>query len=212
MASSNPLSLSARSKAARDQRWKSEVGTNGLKVERRFTQAGKDPYASITFEQRVSRITNPDGSIVFEMKDIEIPTGWSQVATDILAQKYFRKKGVPQTDRKTGKPLKDKEGNVILGSETSAKQVMNRLAGTWRSWGEKYGYFETSEDAQAFEDEMKYTLMTQAGAPNSPQWFNTGLAFAYGIIGSAQGHFYVDEKTGQLQQSEDAYTRPQPHA
>lgn len=196
--------LSVRSQESRHRLWKSHVGSKGLKIARRFTQKGKDPYASIAFELRTSRITNPDGSVVFEMKDIEVPKSWSQVATDILAQKYFRKKGVPQ--------LKDKKGHPMLGSEWSAKQVMNRLAGTWRYWAERSGYFETVQDAQAFEDEMKYTLMTQAGAPNSPQWFNTGLAWAYGITGAAQGHFYVDDSTGELKSSEDAYTRPQPHA
>ncbi len=176
-----------------------QVGEKGLKIERRFTQKGKNPYDGIKFEKRSSKITNPDGSVVFEAKAVEVPAEWSQVATDVLAQKYFRKKGVPQKG--------DKDG-----SETSAKQVMGRLAGTWRHWGEKYGYFETKGDADAFEDEMSYLLMTQRSAPNSPQWFNTGLAHAYGITGSAQGHHYVDENTGKLAKSKDAYTRPQPHA
>ncbi len=172
----------------------------GLSIPRRFTKKGLDPLDSTTYELRTSRITNPDGSAVFEMKDVEVPSGWTQVATDILAQKYFRKKGVP--DSKGGR----------LGSEWSAKQVMHRLAGTWRHWGEKYGYFATKEDAQTFEDEMQYMLIHQMGAPNSPQWFNTGLAFAYGITGEAQGHYYVDPASGEIKKSTDAYTHPQPHA
>lgn len=172
----------------------------GLKIKRHFTKKGKDPFDGILFELRTSRITNPDGSVVFEMKDIEVPASWTQVATDVLAQKYFRKKGVPQSDGKT------------LGAEWSAKQVVTRLAGTWRHWGEKYGYFDTKEDAQVFQDEMSYLLISQASAPNSPQWFNTGLAWAYGIKGGAQGHWYAEEGTGELKLSEDAYTRPIPHA
>ncbi len=193
------------------EREKANIGKKGLKIQRMFTQKDKDRYESIEFEKRVSRITNPDGSIVFEMKDIEIPKEWSQIATDILAQKYFRKRGVPQLNKK-GEVRKDKNGDPILGSETSAKETINRLAGSWRWWGEKYGYFDTKEDAQAFEDEVAYMLMTQIAAPNSPQWFNTGLNWAYGITGQAQGHWYVDPDTKELKQSEDAYTRAQPHA
>lgn len=171
-----------------------------LTVKRRFTTKGKDPLEGITYELRTSRITNPDGSAVFEMKDVEVPASWSQVATDILAQKYFRKKGVP--DAKGGRN----------GSEWSAKQVVRRLAGTWRHWGEQHSYFATKEDAQAFEDETAYMLITQMAAPNSPQWFNTGLNFAYGITSDAQGHYYVDPKSGEMKKGEDAYTHPQPHA
>lgn len=149
---------------------------------------------------RTSRITNPDGSVVFEMKNVEVPSGWTQVATDILAQKYFRKKGV--SNEKGGRN----------SSEWSAKQVMTRLAGTWRYWGEKYGYFASKEDAQTFEDEMQYMLIHQMGAPNSPQWFNTGLAWAYGITGESQGHYYVDPDSGEMKKSTDAYSHPQPHA
>ncbi|MFA5843067.1 MAG: adenosylcobalamin-dependent ribonucleoside-diphosphate reductase [Candidatus Gracilibacteria bacterium] len=201
-----------RTKKSRDDLFSNEVGEKGLKVARIFTKPGHDPYEGILFESRTSRITNPDGSTVFEMKDLEVPSTWSQVATDILAQKYFRKKGVPQLDRKTGEPLKNEDGTPMLGSEWSSKQVMYRLAGTWRHWGEKYGYFETKDDADAFQAELEYMLMNQYAAPNSPQWFNTGLHFAYGIEGNSQGHFYVEEKTGKLERSKDAYTRPQPHA
>ena len=183
----------------------------GLKIPRLFTEKGKNPFDSFEYELRTSRITNPDGSVVFEMKDIEVPKHWSQVATDILAQKYCRKKGVPQRG-KDGKLLKDHNGNVITGVENSVKMVAGRLAVTWRHWAQKYGYFESREDAEAFEDEMKYMLVAQMGAPNSPQWFNTGLAHAYGITGDAQGHYYVDPETDKLMKSKDAYTRPQPHA
>jgi len=145
------------------------------------------------------------------MDDIEVPSQWSQMATDILAQKYFRKTGVPQTD-KTGKPVLDKEGNQILGSEISLKQVVHRMAGAWRYWGEKYNYFDTPEDAQNFYDELAYMLLNQSAAPNSPQWFNTGLHWAYGITGSKQGHYFVNPDTQEVEKSTDAYSRPQPHA
>ncbi len=189
---------------------KNRVG-KALKIQRIFTEEGKDPFGYFEYELRTSKITNPDGSVVFEMKNVEVPKSWSQVATDILAQKYCRKKGVPQFDAE-GKPLKDAEGNQITGAETSVKMVVNRLASTWRHWAEEYNYFETKEDAQAFEDELKYMLTGQMCAPNSPQWFNTGLAHSYGITGDAQGHYYVDPKTNKLMKSKDAYTRPQPHA
>ena len=199
-------------KDARDQMFSSQVGSKGLKIKRFFTKKGESPFANVEFELRTSRITNPDGSIVFEKKDLEVPVSWSQVATDVLAQKYCRKQGVPQINRETGDPLLDKKGKPVLGGEWSAKQVVSRLAETWRHWGEKYGYFETQDDAQAFEDEMKYLLVTQRSAPNSPQWFNTGLSHAYNITGEAQGHYYIDEESGDLKRSKDAYTRPQPHA
>jgi ribonucleoside-diphosphate reductase alpha chain len=183
----------------------------GLRVKRFFTKAGINPFDSFEYELRTSRISNPDGSVVFEMKNIEVPKTWSQVATDILAQKYFRKKGVPQIDE-NGHFIKDAEGNLVLGGEISIKQVATRLASTWRHWGQEYGYFSSEEDAQAFEDELKYMLVAQICAPNSPQWFNTGLFHSYGITGEAQGHYYVDPKTEKVCKSKDAYTRPQPHA
>ncbi|MGB3305542.1 MAG: adenosylcobalamin-dependent ribonucleoside-diphosphate reductase [Thermomicrobiales bacterium] len=184
----------------------------GLRIPRRFTQAGTDPFTQVEWTRRTSRIANPDGSVVFEMPDAEVPAAWSQVATDIMVSKYFRKAGVPQLDAE-GQPVLDDAGNPVLGPERSARQVIHRLAGTWRWWGEQHGYFATADDAQAFEDELKYMLATQMAAPNSPQWFNTGLAWAYGITGPAQGHFYVDPANPEVvQQSADAYTRPQPHA
>ena len=182
----------------------------GLKINRKYTSPG-DPYKDIVWEKRSSKIANPDGSVVFEMDDVEIPSTWSQVATDIMVSKYFRKAGVPQTD-KNGNELKDDNGEVVLGPETSSKQVFNRLAETWRHWGEETGYFATKEDAQAFEDELKYMLATQMAAPNSPQWFNTGLNYKYNLTGKAQGFWYVDPSTGELTPGEDSYSRPQPHA
>src|SRR3954463_9829794 len=127
-----------------------------MKITRRFTQSGQDAFSTVEYETRTSRITNPDGSVVFEMNDAEIPKQWSQLATDIMVSKYFRKAGVPQTDPATGLPLRDSAGNVVTGPEKSAKQVINRLAGCWRYWGEKYGYFDTAEDAVAFYDELSY--------------------------------------------------------
>ena len=170
-----------------------------MKITRKFTKAGKDPYASVAWVKRSSKITNPDGSVVFEMKDAEVPETWSQLATDIMVSKYFRKAGIPGADGKTG-------------PETSARQLIHRLAGCWRHWGEKHGYFDTAEDAQAFYDELAYMMVHQMCAPNSPQWFNTGLNFAYGITGPAQGHWIVDPKSGEPMLAEDAYTHPQPHA
>lgn len=178
-------------------------GHKGLPVGRYFTHEGVDPMATVTYDQRSSIIRNPDGSVVFEMHDVEVPSFWSQVATDILAQKYFRKAGVPYVG---------KNGEAITGPEKSLRQVAHRMAGCWRHWGEKYNYFASAQDAQVFYDEVVYMLLHQIAAPNSPQWFNTGLAFAYGITGPAQGHYYVDPDSGELKMSDDAYTRPQPHA
>jgi ribonucleoside-diphosphate reductase alpha chain len=182
-----------------------------MKISRRFTQPNRDVFSTIEYDKRTSRISNPDGSIVFEMTDAEIPRNWSQLATDIMVSKYFRKAGVPQVDA-SGNVRKDENGKVITGPEKSARQVIHRLAGCWRHWGETHGYFDTTEDAQAFYDELSYMLLTQMCAPNSPQWFNTGLNWAYGISGPAQGHFYCDPKTGELLKSSDAYSHPQPHA
>ncbi len=175
----------------------------GLAIPRYFTKDGTDPYESVTYEKRSSIIRNPNGSIVFEMTDVEVPTFWSQVATDILAQKYFRKAGVPYTDEK---------GTTTYGAEQSVKQVVHRLAGCWASWGYQYKYFASDADAKAFYDEVVYMLLHQMAAPNSPQWFNTGLQYAYDITGPSQGHYYVDPDTKELTRSKDAYTRPQPHA
>jgi ribonucleoside-diphosphate reductase alpha chain len=167
-----------------------------MKIARHFTQPGQDALKGIPFVPRTSRITKLDGTVVFEAKDVLVPDSWSQVAVDILAQKYFRRKGI------------DAENS----GEKDARQVFHRLAGCWRQWGEQHGYFDTPEDATAFYDELTYMLARQMCAPNSPQWFNTGLHFAYGIAGPSQGHSFVDPTTGEMRKSTSAYERPQPHA
>ncbi len=185
-----------------------------MKIRRYFTQSGKSPYAGIDFEARKSEIRNPDGSTVFLMENVMVPTQWSQVATDILAQKYFRKAGL--TPGKVGgadySPMNEEFITPSETRESDSRQVFHRLAGCWRHWGEEFGYFDSKEDATAFYDELVYMLAKQISAPNSPQWFNTGLHFAYNITGTAQGHYYVDPKTTQLSVSQNAYERPQPHA
>ncbi|MBT4474649.1 adenosylcobalamin-dependent ribonucleoside-diphosphate reductase, partial [Candidatus Peribacteria bacterium] len=165
----------------------------------------------VKYEKRSSRISNTDGSTVFEMDGVEVPAGWSQVATDIVVSKYFRKAGVPQRDE-NGEIVEDENGEIVSGPERSVRQVISRMAGCWRSWGERYGYFSTVQDAQAFEDELKYMLVRQIAAPNSPQWFNTGLNYSYDIKGPAQGHYYCNPETGVMEESDDAYSHPQPHA
>ncbi len=191
-----------------------------MKIERRYTTEGQDAYASIDFRKAVSEIKNPDGSIVFRQEDIEVPAAWSQVATDILAQKYFRKAGVPAALKRVEEETipswlwrseADSAETKTVG-ERSAREVFNRLAGTWTYWGWKGGYFDSENDARAFYDEHCYMLAKQMCAPNSPQWFNTGLHWAYGIDGPSQGHHYVDFQTGKLTKSKSAYEHPQPHA
>ena len=182
-----------------------------MKVTRRFTCAGDDPYASIEFVERSSEIRNPDGTLVFAMDGVKAPKNWSQVAVDVLVQKYFRKAGVPQFDD-DGNPEMSESGEPLTGPERDARQVFNRLAGCWTHWGREHGYFESEDDAEAFHDELCYMLAAQFAAPNSPQWFNTGLHWAYGITGPAQGHWYADPKTGKLKTSSSAYEHPQPHA
>ncbi len=182
-----------------------------MKISRRFTREGQSPYTGLEFDLRVSEIKNPDGSTVFRQEGITVPAAWSAVATDILAQKYFRRSGVPQVGS-DGKPVLDKDGRPVLGGERDARQVFHRLAGCWTHWGGKHGYFDTPADAQAFQDELCHMLAAQVAAPNSPQWFNTGLHWAYGLAGPAQGHHYVDPDTGVLTRSSSAYERPQVHA
>ncbi|MBU0577969.1 vitamin B12-dependent ribonucleotide reductase [Patescibacteria group bacterium] len=184
---------------------------HGLSVSRFFTAADKNPLKEVEYIKRDCRITKQDGSIVFEMKDFKAPKSWSQNASDIMASKYARKAGVPQYDE-DGKPIKDERGNPVLGVEKGADQVIGRMTGCWRMWAEKHGYFDSKQSADAYEAEMNYMLINQMSAPNSPQWFNTGLNSAYGINGPAQGHYYADPKTGKINKSEDAYTHPQPHA
>ena len=198
-----------------------------MRIERRFTDEDQSPYAEIAFRTTTSEIKNPDGSIVFQLRNIEVPAEWSQVACDVLAQKYFRKAGVPARLKCVHegdipewlcRHVPDEEALAELApeqrtvGETKASQVFDRLAGTWTYWGWRGGYFDAEEDARAFYDEMRYMLACQMGAPNSPQWFNTGLHWAYGIDGPAQGHYYVDFLMGKLVASKSAYEHPQPHA
>ncbi|MGP9804363.1 vitamin B12-dependent ribonucleotide reductase [Paracoccus sp. NSM] len=198
-----------------------------MKIERRFTTAEGGAYGGIAFATTTSEIRNPDGSVVFRNDRVQVPEGWSQVASDVIAQKYFRKAGVParlKPVREKGVPdflwrhvadeaaLADLPEDQRYGGETSAAQVFDRMAGAWAYWGWKGGYFSTEADARAYLDEMRHMLARQMGAPNSPQWFNTGLHWAYGIDGPGQGHFYVDHKTGKMVRSDSAYEHPQPHA
>jgi ribonucleoside-diphosphate reductase alpha chain len=198
-----------------------------MRIERRYTKEGQSPYADIVFRLTTSEIRNPDGSVVFHAEDVEVPEQWSQVASDVLAQKYFRKAGVPARRKKVEeetvpswlwRSVADETALAQLPEaerftgEQSCKQVFDRLAGTWTYWGWKGGYFSSEADAQAFFDEHRYMLAMQMVAPNSPQWFNTGLHWAYGIDGPSQGHFYVDYRTGKLVPSATAYEHPQPHA
>ncbi|QDF37810.1 vitamin B12-dependent ribonucleotide reductase [Bradyrhizobium symbiodeficiens] len=198
-----------------------------MRIERRHTTVGQSPYAGIDFRQTTSEIRNPDGSVVFKLDGVEVPTAWSQVASDVLAQKYFRKAGVAARLKKVEeesvpsflwRSVPDTEALALLPekeryvSELSSKQVFDRLAGCWTYWGWKGKYFSSDEDAQAFYDELRYMLAMQMVAPNSPQWFNTGLHWAYGIDGPGQGHYYVDPFTGKLTRSKSSYEHPQPHA
>ncbi len=191
-----------------------------MHIPRRYTVAGQDPFAAQRFAPRVSKIVNPNGSVVFEMNGLLAPESWSQVAVDILAQKYFRRAGVParlEAVAEEGVPewlrrARPAEGDTCAGQETDARQVFRRLAGCWTYWGWKGKYFTTEADAQAFFDETCHMLAAQMAAPNSPQWFNTGLHWAYGIEGPPQGHFYVDPATQVVERSTSAYERPAPHA
>ncbi|MDH5720504.1 MAG: vitamin B12-dependent ribonucleotide reductase [Spirochaetia bacterium] len=198
-----------------------------MKIKRHFTKANQDIYKNILFEKRRSQIKNADSSLLYEVSDVEVPSFWSQVATDILAQKYFRKAGIPKFRRKVpeeGMPewlqksepeeeaLKNLPEEERYTRETSVKEIVHRLAGTWTYWGYKHKYFDTEEDARAFYDELRYMLTYQMAAPNSPQWFNTGLNWAYGIDGPSQGHFYVDPVSKKMVKSKSAYEHPQPHA
>ncbi len=198
-----------------------------MHIERKFTKAKSSAYANLEFRNVTSEIKNPDGSIVFRLENIAVPAQFSQVASDILAQKYFRKAGVPARLKKVEensvpsflwRSVADEEAlaklpeNERYGSEMDGRQVFDRLAGTWTYWGWKGGYFKTEEDASAFKDELSYMLAAQMVAPNSPQWFNTGLHWAYGIDGPGQGHYYVDPATGELTKSASSYEHPQPHA
>src|SRR4026207_2070285 len=200
-----------------------------MQIERRYTKDGQSAYADIAFRLTMSEIRNPDGSVVFKAENVEVPEFWSQVASDVLAQKYFRKAGVPARLKKVeeetvpswlwrsapdgaGPAGRAGGGGGAGAGARSAKRVSERLAGTWTYWGWKGGYFDSEEDARAFFDELVYMLAMQMAAPNSPQWVNTGLHWAYGLGGPSPGHFYVGFRTGKLTKSKTAYEHPQPHA
>jgi len=198
-----------------------------MKFKRLFTESGKTPFESVRFSERSSEIRNPDGTAVFSAKSIQVPSAWSQVAVDVLAQKYFRKAGVPvalkripeegvpewlQRSEPDQKALESYQAPERFKGETDARQVFHRLAGCWTYWGWKHDYFDSEADAETFYAELCYMLASQMVAPNSPQWFNTGLHWAYGINGPAQGHYYVEPSNGKLTKAVDAYTHPQPHA
>ena len=193
-----------------------------MKINREFTKNSQSPYENIKFKKASTEILNPDGSLVFKLEDFDVPEGWSQVASDILSQKYFRKAGVPNKVKRTEEknvpswlsPRITDEGSedLSVSSEKNSQQVFDRLAGAWTYWGWKGNYFSSEEDARAFFDEVRYMLAMQMVAPNSPQWFNTGLHWAYGIDGPSQGHFYVDHENSKLTRSSSSYERPQPHA
>jgi len=198
-----------------------------MQITRRFTVEGRSPYDDFKFVARRSEIRDPSGEVVFEADGVLVPDHWSQVAVDILAQKYLRRAGVPAAVRpvsERGVPtwlrrhVPDEKALTRLsldtreGREHDARQAFDRLAGCWTYWGFKHSYFEEEKDARAFYDELRWMLARQMVAPNSPQWFNTGLHWAYGINGPAQGHWYADPKTGDLKRSKTAYEHPQPHA
>ncbi len=189
-----------------------------MKIDRKFTTAGKGPYEGIQWERRVSEIRNPDGRSVFRMDSVIVPSTWSQIATDIIAQKYFRKAGVPADKADAWRAFVPETQQALAGasptpgSEHDARQVIHRLAYTWLLWGKESGYFDSEADEKAYYDEICHMLARQMGAPNSPQWFNTGLHAVYGLEGPAQGHYYVDPATGEVVASTSAYERPQPHA
>ncbi len=164
----------------------------GLHIERLFTDKGEEAFAKLKMTKRSSHIIDPDGSVVFKMEDVEVPDSWSQLATDILVHKYFRKRGVP-----------------VTGSENSAKQVVHRIAHSIRKGGQALGnYFQTLEDAESFEQELKNILITQKGAFNSPVWFNCGLYHEYGVEGSG-GNYHWNPETDQIEITANAYQYPQ---
>ncbi len=171
------------------QRHQPEVSS--ITLSRRFTQQGISPFDEVLWEKRSSVISEPDGTVVFEMRDIEVPKKWSQLATDIIVSKYFRKAGVPGT-----------------GHETSVRQVIYRVAHTLRTAGEEDGYFTTVEDADIFEAELTHLLLTQKGAFNSPVWFNCGLHHEYGIEGSG-GNWSWNAQSGRIEETTNAYSSPQ---
>ncbi|MCL2093651.1 MAG: adenosylcobalamin-dependent ribonucleoside-diphosphate reductase [Treponema sp.] len=186
-----------------------------MKFQRLFTDPSSGPYKGITFEKRKSEIRGAQGKLLFSQEAVVVPSHWSQIATDIMAQKYFRRAGVPKDKIHLWKQFCPAGKDIPVpadGAEHDARQVFHRLAYTWMDWGRREGYFDSPEDEKTFYDETCYMLARQMGAPNSPQWFNTGLYAVYGIEGPPQGHYYYDPPSGSVKKAENAYGRPQPHA
>ena len=180
-----------------------------MKFSRTYSALG-DPYAGVAFEPRTSRIVNPDGRLVFEAKDIMIPSGWSQVATDIIAQKYFRKAGVPSALKRVEEPgvpewlwRSEPEDDATFGSETDAREVFHRLAGTWAYWGFKYGYFDTEHDARAYYDEI---ACWPGRSAQLAAWL-TPAALGGGIAGPARATILSPQKA-RATRSVSAYEHP----
>ncbi|PRH89105.1 vitamin B12-dependent ribonucleotide reductase [Labrys okinawensis] len=191
------------------------------------TAGTDDPYMLLSFKEAASEIRNTDGTVIFQFPRIISPRNWSQVAIDIVARRYLRKGDVPaclRTVPEDGVPswlwrsMPDEEALRLLpesdryGSETDLRKVFDRIAGATTYWGWKHHYFTTETDARSFFDEYRFLLASQKIAPNTPQWFNTGLHWAYGIEGSSQGHFFYDEDAQQVISSANAYERPQTHS
>jgi ribonucleoside-diphosphate reductase alpha chain len=198
-----------------------------MRIDRRYAKKPGAPYDALAFHRVESVVRTRGGEGLGEPVSVEVPEAWSRTAADILAQKYMRRTGVPAAVKRVAEPgvpeflqrsvpdvarLAKLPADARFGRETSARQVFDRIAGAWGYWGWKGGYFASEAAARAFLDEMKFMLAAQIGAPNSPQWFNTGLHWAYGVEGDGQGHYYVDPDTGAVRESESAYERPQPHA
>ena len=198
-----------------------------MQIQRHYTTEGASPYDGLEFVPVKSEIRGPDGTVVAAAAQFLAPDTWSQTACDILAQKYFRKSGLPAALKKIPEDnipewlqrseadldalKKLKKINRTVG-ESDARAVFDRMAGCWTYWGWKGGYFDREKDARAYFEEMRFMLVHQIAAPNSPQWFNTGLHWAYGLTKASDGHFHVDYQTGKVKKSENAYEHPQPHA
>ncbi|MCZ6531410.1 MAG: vitamin B12-dependent ribonucleotide reductase [SAR324 cluster bacterium] len=163
----------------------------GMAFVRHFSVEGTNPLDAVKFVRRRSEISEPNGKVVFEMDDVEVPESWTQLATDIVVSKYFRKAGVPRIER-----------------ETSVEQVIYRIAHSIRVAGEESGYFNTPGDAEVFEDELTLLLVTQHGAFNSPVWFNCGLYQEYGISGSP-GNWHYNAAKGQVEEIDKSFEHPQ---
>lgn len=172
-------------------------GTTSM-IERFFVKENEDPYAGVSFSKKTAEIKTDGGDVVFRY-EATMPDSWSQNAIDIAVSKYFRKSGVPKSISPDGK-------------ENDIRQVLDRLANAWKTFGLKYGYFKTDDEAKVFYDEVVYMLIHQMASPNSPQWFNTGLENSYGIKGGEQGHYWVNPKTKIAEPTKDAYTHPQTSA